>query len=46
MMPPGHVFVLFPQAGDKVRAMKALIQSRDTEKITFFAGEALPVLQL
>ncbi|CAG9817936.1 unnamed protein product [Phaedon cochleariae] len=28
----------FTQAGDKVRAMKALLKSGDTEKIIFFAG--------
>ena len=27
-----------PQAGDKVKAMKALLRSGDTEKIVFFAG--------
>merc|ERR1719253_1397943 len=30
----------FTQAGDKLRAMKALLQSGDTEKIIFFAGTA------
>merc|ERR1719253_833363 len=30
----------FKQAGDKLRAMKALLQSGDTEKIIFFAGTA------
>ncbi|KAJ8931389.1 hypothetical protein NQ314_015707 [Rhamnusium bicolor] len=28
----------FTQAGDKIRAMKALLKSGDTEKIIFFAG--------
>ncbi|CAG9865125.1 unnamed protein product [Phyllotreta striolata] len=28
----------FTQAGDKIRAMKALLKSGDTEKITFFAS--------
>ena len=27
-----------PQAGDKVKALKSLIRSGDTEKIIFFAG--------
>ena len=30
----------YTQAGDKVRAMKALLRSGDTEKIVFFAGAA------
>merc|ERR1719355_587202 len=30
----------FTQAGDKMKAMKALLQSGDTEKIIFFAGTA------
>lgn len=30
----------YTQAGDKTRAMKALLQSGDTEKIIFFAGTA------
>merc|ERR1719469_739388 len=30
----------FTQAGDKLKAMKALLQSGDTEKIVFFAGTA------
>jgi intraflagellar transport protein 140 len=29
----------YTQAGDKLRAMKALIKSCDVEKITFFASE-------
>jgi intraflagellar transport protein 140 len=28
----------FTQAGDKIKAMKSLLKSGDTEKITFFAG--------
>jgi hypothetical protein len=28
-----------PQAGDKVKAMKALLRSGDTEKIVFFTGK-------
>merc|ERR1719203_659324 len=30
----------FTQAGDKLKAMKSLLQSGDTEKIIFFAGTA------
>jgi intraflagellar transport protein 140 len=30
----------FTQAGDKLKAMKSLLQSQDTEKIIFFAGTA------
>jgi len=30
----------FTQAGDKLKAMKSLLKSGDTEKITFFAGTA------
>jgi len=30
----------FTQAGDKLKAMKSLLKSRDTEKIIFFAGTA------
>ena len=29
----------FTQAGDRVRAMRALVRSGDTEKIVFFASE-------
>lgn len=28
----------FTQAGNKIKAMKSLLKSGDTEKITFFAG--------
>lgn len=30
----------YTQAGDRLRAMRALIKSGDVEKIVFFAGEA------
>ena len=30
--------VMAPQAGDKVKALKCLIRSGDTDKIVFFAG--------
>lgn len=29
------------QAGDKMKAMKALLRSGDTEKIVFFTGEVM-----
>jgi hypothetical protein len=31
----------YTQAGDRLRAMRALIKSGDVEKIVFFAGESL-----
>jgi hypothetical protein len=31
----------YTQAGDRLRAMRALIKSGDVEKIVFFAGERL-----
>jgi len=33
----------YTQAGDRLRAMRALIKSGDVEKIVFFAGEPLLV---
>jgi hypothetical protein len=34
----GFLCVVVCQAGDKLRAMKSLLRSGDTEKIIFFAG--------
>ena len=34
----GFLCVVVGQAGDKLRAMKSLLRSGDTEKIIFFAG--------
>jgi hypothetical protein len=35
-----RVAISMPQAGDKVKALKALIRAGDVEKIVFFAGAA------